>query len=451
MKIRGIVLSLSFLMLMVTACQEDKELTEQAYMDDLLTDVLVAAADGESLDYYIMPDSDDYSAIPQDPNNVITKDKVILGQMLFHESAFGVDARNPLMNQTFSCASCHHVQGGFQAGMVQGIGDGGMGFGFRGESRVQNPLCTEDELDVQPIRTPSALNVAYQKNMLWNGQFGATGVNAGTDYLWTADTPIATNELGYEGVETQAIAGLKVHRMNFNKELVAEYPEYLALFDSVFADFPESERYSRETAGLAIAAYERTLLANEAPFQKWLKGDSDALTHNQKRGAVLFFGNAGCESCHTGPGLSSMEFHALGMGDLSDHSDVFKITEDQTENLGRGGFTKDPADNFKFKVPQLYNLKDSPFYGHGASFTSVYDVVAYKNLAKAENSNVPSQQLDPQFSPLQLAGEEVEAITDFIENALYDDQLSRYAPMTLPSGHCFPNNDEASVVDLGCQ
>lgn len=57
------------------------------------------------------------------------------------------------------------------------------------------------------------MNIAYQKNVLWNGQFGATGVNVGTEYAWKEDTPIAVNFLGYEGTEIQAIAALKVHRL----------------------------------------------------------------------------------------------------------------------------------------------------------------------------------------------------------------------------------------------
>ena len=70
------------------------------------------------------------------------------------------------------------------------------------------------------------LNVAYQKVMLWNGQFGATSVNTGTESQWTADTPIETNFLGFEGLETQAIAGLGVHRMKVNPEFFTKYPAY---------------------------------------------------------------------------------------------------------------------------------------------------------------------------------------------------------------------------------
>ena len=154
------------------------------------------------------------------------------------------------------------------------------------------PSYFPNELDVQPIRTPAALNTAYQELMLWNGQFGGTDGNAGTEAQWTEGTPKETNHLGYQGLETQAIAGLDVHRMVIDNDFLTE-KGYLALFDAAFPDWPQEERYTRVTAGLAIAAYERTLLANQAPFQRWLQGNTGIMSPSEKRGAILFFGEAG--------------------------------------------------------------------------------------------------------------------------------------------------------------
>jgi len=173
-------------------------------------------SDNGKLNYFELPQSNDYAAIPQDPKNPITESKVELGKLLFHETMISVNANFQETMLTFSCASCHHAQGGFQAGIAQGIGDGGIGFGFNGDGRTVLSNIDLSMVDVQPIRTPSALNVAYQTNMLWNGQFGATGVNTGTSHLWPDSTPIATNHLGFEGVEVQAIAGLEVHRLDID-------------------------------------------------------------------------------------------------------------------------------------------------------------------------------------------------------------------------------------------
>jgi cytochrome c peroxidase len=221
---------------------------------------------------------------------------------------------------------------------------------------------------------------------------------------------------------------------------------YEDLFDIAFPSWPQATRYTVRTAGMAIAAYERTLLANQAPWQDWLRGNTSAMTESEKRGAVLFFSKAECYKCHTGPALNSMAFYGLGMNDLNG-ADVAAQT---TNDLGRGGFTQNPEDNYKFKVPQLYNLKDSPFFGHGGNFTSVREVIEYKNNATPENPNVPESQLAAEFHALGLTDSEITDLVNFIENALYDANLMRYTPDALPSGFCFPNNDAISVIDQGC-
>ena len=437
------------------SCQQEPENFIPGNLDVRLEQMLKLASNGQGKSYYILPESNDYHQIPQSVNNPMSDDKVQLGRLLFHETALSQDSRSELGVGTYSCSSCHHAPGGFQACLPQGIADGGVGFGKTGEARKLNPAYDIEDVDVQPIRTPSALNSAYQKNIMWNGQFGANGKNIGTENVWEEGTPLATNKLGYDGAETQAIAALEVHRMDIQKSIdMLSNPEngYKSLFNKVFNHLPEEERISNETAGLAIGAYERTLLANEAPFQKWLRGEEDAMTDEQKMGAVLFFDKAQCASCHNGPALNSMEFYALGMKDLYDGAagEVLTTQDDTDANLGRGGFTKLSQDNYKFKVPQLYNLKSSPFYGHGSSFRSVRELVHYKNEAVAENSNVPEHQLADEFKPLRLTDEEIEYISDFVENALYDAELSRYEPDHLPSGNCFPNNDIQSKLDRGC-
>ncbi|MEM1097119.1 MAG: cytochrome-c peroxidase, partial [Bacteroidota bacterium] len=257
--------------LLLIGCDGDVFLdpsTDQTDWDAALTDALVQASDGAGPHYFLLPDANDFASIPQDPRNPVTMEKVQLGQLLFHETGLAINPKRPESIGTYSCASCHHAAAGFQAGVRHGVGEGGWGFGADGSARQAHPGYATDELDVQPVRTPTALNVAYQPLMLWNGQFGATDMNAGTEARWPADDnhPIATNRLGYEGVETQAIAGLGVHRQAVNSGTVLgidQYEAYVRLFDAAFADWAPNERISNETAGLAIAAYERTLLANQ--------------------------------------------------------------------------------------------------------------------------------------------------------------------------------------------
>lgn len=441
-----------FIMLAFTACNPDDAtvIDSSSALDTQLDQAILGSSNGIGRSFYQQPQSNQFNRIPQDPNNPLTTAKVDLGKFLFHETALGSKAKYSSGMGTYSCASCHHAAGGFQAGIKQGIGDGGSGFGIAGEKRLPAADYSLDSLDIQPVRTPTAMNGAYQKVMLWNGQFGATGLNAGTESQWTPGTPKATNNLGYEGLETQAIAGLSVHRMMIDPAFVQTHG-YKKLFDEAFSDFPENKRYTLETAGLAIAAYERTILSNQAPFQQWLSGNSAALTEQQKEGAILFFSSAGCASCHHGPALNSMKFYAICMDDLDGPGIYGTNTNDaDVAAKGRGGFTRNPADDYKFKVPQLYNLINSPFYGHGGSFTSIEEVIRYKNLAEPQNHDVPTEQMPSSFKKLNLDETEITQLTDFIENGLFDPNLKRYEPEQLPSGNCFPNADLQSRADVGC-
>lgn len=439
--------------LSLSSCLKDDPYADLDSIDRELMLLLDAASDGKGTSYFSLPENTDFSAIPQDLNNPISTEKVALGKLLFHETGIALNPKLPQGMLSYSCASCHHVKGGFQACMPQGMGEGGVGFGLTGEGRSKNTDYSDDQIDVQPLRTPSALNIAFQTNILWNGQFGAKGVNIGTETHWTAGTPKEKNFLGYDGVETQAIAGQTVHRLKIDTAAMLANPTYNQLFNAAFAYLPPNQRISTITAGLAIAAYERTLLANQAPFQRWLRGDYDALTPKQRMGAMFFFGQANCVACHTGPALNKMDFYALGMNDLHHgaYADrVFNTNDSQPDHKGRGGFTGRSEDMYKFKVPQLYNLKNSPFYGHGSSFKSIIDVIRYKNAAIPENQNVPSDQLADEFRPLHLSDEQISCIADFIENALYDPNLIRYVPDALPSELCFPDNDMPARIDLGC-
>lgn len=434
----------------LTSCAKDDPINDIPLENPLDIELKEMLEDFGGTSYFVLPASNDYSNIPQDPHNAISSEKIALGKKLFFETGLAQNAEMEEGMETYSCATCHIPGSSFQAGVRQGIGDGGMGIGTAGEARVMNPNYEEELLDVPPIRVPNNLNVAFITNTTWNGKLGATGANVGTEHLWVDDLFLETNSLGYTGVETQAIAGLEFHRMVVDQSLVfSSY--YRDLFDMSFPEYPEEERYTFETAGLAISAYERAMMTNEAPFQEWLRGESNAMTENQKIGAALFFGKAGCVNCHTGPALNDNSFHAIGMGELTG-ADILGDFSDIADEVarGRGGFTGVQEDDYKFKVPQLYNLRDANFLGHGATFSSLRDVVEYKNAASPQNLDVPATQLSEHFQALDLTETELDQLMDFLENALYDDNMQRYVTSTIASGNCFPNNDSQSQADMGC-
>ncbi|GLR18355.1 cytochrome-c peroxidase [Portibacter lacus] len=442
-----IVFSIVAVLIIMSSCVKD-QMTPVPDLDYKLQALLNKVSPTRTAKYYVVPDRYDLDNIPQDPKNPLTQPKVTLGNMLFFETGIAQASLKDEGLGTYSCSSCHVPEAGFKPGTAQGIADGGSGFGILGEERVRNVNFKESELDVQGARPISMINVAFSENTMWNGKFGSTGTNAGQEDLWELDHELFGNFLGYQGIEAQNIEGMNTHRLLVNKE-IADSLGYTELFDQAFPEFSEEERYSNLTASLALSAAIRTIFPNEAPFQKWLKGEQFAMSKDEKRGAILFFDKAGCVNCHKSPGLSAVEYYALGVYDMYQRPS-YGTSKDDLRNLGRGGYTKSTEDNFKFKVPQLYNLSDTPFFFHGSSHTDLEQVVRYFNDAVPENPNVPQEQISPLFHPLDMTEDEIKDLTLFLSKSLRDPSLERYYPSSVGSGNCFPNADFQSRMDIGC-
>ncbi len=399
--------------------------------------------------HFILPESHEFDKIPQSPHNPLTKEKVALGNLLFFEPAFANEAKNFSNRFTFTCSSCHVPESGFRPGRMQGIADGGYGFGIHGEKRIKHPVYPADSIDAQGARPLATINVAFVENTMWNGSFGSDGKNTGTEAVWGKTDPgTARNHERLGALEGQNIEGLIVHRMKYTRQIV-EDAGYKEMFDKAFPDIPESERYTRKTASFAISAFLRSMTTSQAPFQRWLRGDHEAMSPQEKEGAKLFFGKASCVSCHFEKNLGSMTFAALGVDDLFEHGGL-KTSINDARNRGRGGFTLKQEDLYKFRTPQLYNLGDSGPYFHGGSKQTLREVVEYFNKGVPENARVPKEQLHPFLSPLNLTPAEVDALTAFITNGLRDPNLLRFKPQRVLSGMCFPNNDPLSKSDMGC-
>lgn len=454
-KILLLALSVIFLL---SSCSKEEEYVNinggvngNTFTSQIDLDLVNVIEQFSSLNNLKLPEDGSYSSIPQDPRNIITQDKVELGKLLVHDNA---TAANPRINTNvfkYACASCHPVGSSFFSGSKQGIGEGGIGFGFAGEARTIDTSMPLDSVDILSIKVPTLLNLAYQNVMLSSGSLGGAGINS--QYINLGDNPIdfQDNLLGYQGLETQGMSGQPAHGLLAFSKFLENFPQYKEYFDRAFPDLPPLERYSRESGGLAIAAYVRTLLANQAPWQKWLQGESEAMNNQEKRGATLFMSKGKCYECHNGPALSSDSFYSFGLANMRESGGVINDEEDfQEREKGRGDFTKNSNDDYKFKVPTLYNLRDAKFYGHGSSFSSIRDIIAYKNNGVKQNRDVPNSQLASQFGTTNLTDDEIDDITAFLTNALYDPNLQRYVPNEVLSGYCFPANDAQSKIDLGC-
>ncbi len=421
---------------------------EEDPIDESLKKAISNSSETGDIDYYIMPESDDYANIPnQDPQNPLTAEKVALGKLLFFETGLAQIPQNDNCYEAYSCSSCHIPTAGFLPGRKQGIADGAGGYGHNGEFRMIQEGYEETDLDAQGNRPLNPINTAFVTNTLWSGMFGAGGVNKNTEEYWTGVAEV--NHTGYAGLEAQNIEAFELHRMEINDHVLDDYG-YRPYYDKAFPDFPEEERYSTTTSSFAISAYLRTLLTNKAPFQEYLKGKGNALTDNQKKGANLFFGKARCYSCHRGPSFSAMRFHALGTQDMYELGGL-NTGPDDPRILGRGMFTGKESDMYRFKVPQLYQLKEYVSFFHGSSKTSLEEVIDFKIKATSENPLVANDRLSPSFRPIELTEEEKAQLIDFLRNGLYDEEMDRYVPTSVLSGNCFPNNDTQSKQDLGCE
>ena len=111
--------------------------THEPELDFQLEQTLNQYSQTGSYEWYIMPASDDYAALPnQDPKNPVTEAKVRLGKMLFFEPGLALENKFPVSKISYSCSSCHIPSQSFTAGRFQGIADGAVGFGDHGEGRT---------------------------------------------------------------------------------------------------------------------------------------------------------------------------------------------------------------------------------------------------------------------------------------------------------------------------
>lgn len=445
MRLHNIILFLSIVIF--SSCSADR-MPSLVELDNELKQLVAAASPEKTAEYYIIPNENDLKNIPQDPANPLTAVKVALGKFLYFETGIALDAKKEAGMHTYSCATCHVPEAGFKPNNFQGVADGGKSYGVIGEKRTKNIDYRDNELDVQSARPLTMVNVAFVINTMWNGSFGAGHVNAGTESVWNNDPGTALNYMGMSGIETQNIEGVVIHRMKVDKKITDQLG-YTEMFDQAFPEVPVSERYTLKTASFAMSAYIRTILSNRAPFQNWLKGDLSALSYDEKQGGILFFGKAKCSNCHYEQNLGSHEFHALGVKDMYQIPSYNAKSTDK-RNLGRGGFTLKAEDNFKFKVPGIYNVGDTRFYFHGASKTTLDEVIRYKIAVTPENPNVSKERMSPKLLPIDLTDREVNQLVNFLEKSLHDPDLLRYKPTSIKSGLCFPNNDPQSKIDLGC-
>jgi hypothetical protein len=331
-----------------------------------------------------------------------------------------------------------------------------------------------DQLDSVGRQSPSMIGFAFNNRLLFGGFAGESN-----------ELPGGLNPLGDPAQENLTLLLLDAHRMlDFESAELKEIPTFVELFRQAFPE--EAQAYDAcreadasasceeelgmlvndETVLRATATFLRTAVTRNTPFDHFLAGRG-TLTERQRRGAELFFtpaqkGGAGCFSCHSGPMLNKQpddpdvagigefveeNFFNLGIGDhplqALNALRRGRLELDRKgnplphgEDTGRQEITQNADQAYKFRSLTLRQLRDARTFFHNGSFTSVRDVVSYFNDGVPQDRKFAGQAdtLEPRFTNprggraprgLGLRPDQVDALTDFLENGLYDPDFAR--------------------------
>ncbi len=416
-----------------------------------------------------------------DPRYVITAEKVRLGKFLFHEPVRSTDIEPALggvteFAQTASCSSCHLSHAGTKAGQLFNFGVGGEGRltmtidgefevvrsqregavdsvptgivkeGENGETLLDGAA---DAVDSVPRLSPSVVGLAYNNRLLLDGFAGEPDPEINPDGLPAAEHVVQVASKNHRMFREQHVP---LQAIPVYHRLFAEaFPDEFAAFEvSGNAD----DFINADTIQRAIAAFMRTAMPRETPWDRFLAGDDAALSPSQLYGAYLFAssaasGGADCISCHSGPALNKQlgdesgvlveeNFFNLGLGDHPLRELAREVLEDPTHrDRGREGVSGLAADAFKFRTLTVKQLRNSGPFMHSGELETLRDVVEYFNAgvpadaaagAAASLSSQFTNPRGPEEVGLGLTEDEVTALVDFLDSGLYDPAFVHYDP-----------------------
>jgi len=337
--------------------------------------------------------------VPAPADNPTTPEKVALGRLLFWD---------PILsgNRDIACATCHEPEFGYAEERDLPIGTEGVG---RGWTRHLPPGST---MPLVRRNSPSLLNVAFA-GLTRTGEYDA----ALSPLFWDVRTrgleaqilePITTlEEMRGADFTSETIQTEIVKRLAGNREYRTRFAEA----------FGSGRAITMTDVAKALAAFERTLVASNTPFDRYMRGDSTAMTPAQLAGLSRFQG-AGCAACHNGPMFSDYKVHVLGVPD----------------NAARPFADAGVRGTYGFRTASLRNLAYTAPYFHSGVFSTLDDVLTFYNSRGSGVTNhlVRADQLDPLFLQVSI-GWAREEILDFL-TALNDDRFDRTVPDHVPSG-----------------
>ncbi len=271
-------------------------------------------------------------------------EQVALGKVLFFDKRLSG-------KQNMSCASCHNPDLGFGDGFTKGVGSNGTILGRN---------------------TPHLYNLAWNTLFFWDGRAAS--------------------------LEEQALGPIQSDvEMNLKLPDLIERLRAVPYYQKHFAEaYPDHQpAVSETTIGHAIASFERTLISDNAPFDRFMAGDTHAMSDEARRGMALFLGKARCINCHNGPNFTDNGFHNIGVS--------------KGDDLGRAAIQKGATTERAFKTPGLRNVLLTGPYMHDGSIGSLEAVVRHYIDAPKQSGT-----LSPQMEKIELSHLEILDLVAFM-------------------------------------
>jgi cytochrome c peroxidase len=392
-----------------------------------------------------------------------------LGRNLFHDTIVGLNNDN-------SCSGCHSATAGF--GDTQSIAIG-----------VENNFIVGPDRSGprNQRRTPMAANTPFFPTLMWNSRFASLSFDPFDNSLgFTFPLPegltlsdkshLLIAQAFIPPTERVEAAGFVFPGDNFDirNEVIRRInniAEYRKLFGKIFPEVRMGEPITYDMFAKAIAEFEFTLVFADAPIDRFARGQQNALTDNQKRGALLFFGRANCVACHAVSGQSNEMFsdfreHVIGVPQIAPAAGnpaAGNVTFDgpgQNEDFGLEQVTSNPSDRYMFRTSPIRNVALQPAFFHNGAFTRLEDAIRFHLNPAGQAANYDPtaagvapdlrgptgpiapvlSRLDPAMAtPINLSNDEFRQLLDFVQNGLLDpkarpENLRKLIPRRVPSG-----------------
>ncbi|MFQ3646302.1 MAG: MbnH family di-heme enzyme [Anaerolineae bacterium] len=276
--------------------------------------------------------------LPRVPEgNPMTADKVELGRHLFYDTRLSG-------NNTISCASCHVQALAFSDGRVVGVG-------ATGEPHVRN--------------SQTLTNVAYNATLTW-----------ANPNLLTLEQQIVIPMFGEHPIEMGITGNEDAVMSRFRSD-----PQYQAMFAAAYPD--QADPFTWRNIVDALASFNRTLISGDAPFDRYLRGDQNAMSEAAVRGMELFFSERlECHHCHSGFNMSISTVSANSSFDerMFFNTGLYNLDGQgayPSENTGVHEITNNPSDMGRFRPPTLRNIELTAPYMHDGSIATLEEVIQF--------------------------------------------------------------------------